>query len=98
MPYSECWVIVDCHRVTARWHQWVGQKADGRYGSVSGISILYYTGEGIFCCELFIINVNQLDVRLRAMKWRPPSGANWPPKEVCRDTSLPNNWTHLEKP
>ena len=54
MPYPECWVIVDCHRVTVHWDQCVGQKADGRYGSVSGISILYYAGEGLFAVNCLL--------------------------------------------
>lgn len=94
----ERWVSVDGHRVIAHWDQVVSQKTDGSYWSVPGISILHYAGEGLFCYEMDMINMAHLGEVLRAMKWRPPAGMNSPPKDVCRDTSLPPNSAHLEKP
>lgn len=93
----ENWTMTDGHRLISQWDQVLGQREDGTPWFVTGISILYYAGNGLFCYSNDLLNMGQIGETMKAMQWRPPAEFNMPPKHPNRDVSLPKAWAHLEK-
>ena len=93
----ENWTMTDGHRLISQWDQVLGHKEDGTPWMVAGLSILYYTGNGLFCYSHDMLNMTHIGETLRAMQWRPPPEFNRPPRHPNRDISLPAAWTHLEE-
>ena len=91
----EIWTMVDGHRVVSQWDQILGQREDGTPWSVSGLSILYYAGGGLFCYSHDMLNMTHIGETMKAMGWRPSAEFNRPPREPNRDASLPKAWAHL---
>ena len=86
-----------CPRLVSQWDQILGYKEDGTPWLVPGLSILYYTGDGLFCYSRDLLNMTHIGEIMRAMEWRPPEGFNMPPRTPDRNVSLPPAWQHLEK-
>ncbi len=93
----ECWTMVDGHRLVSRWDQILGQQPDGSDWRVSGLSILYYAGDGLFCYSNDYLNMTHIGETLKAMQWQPPREFNMPPKKPVWATHLPPAWAHLEQ-
>ena len=93
----EIWTMVDGHRVVSQWDQILGQREDGTPWSVSGLSILYYAGGGLFCYSHDMLNMTHIGETMKAMGWRPPAEFNRPPRDPNRDVGLPKAWAHLER-
>jgi ketosteroid isomerase-like protein len=94
----ENWTMCEGPRLVSQWDQILGKKDDGTPWLVAGLSILYYTGNGLFCYSHDMLNMVHVNETMRAMSWRPPaSGFNMPPRHPNRDVSLPKAWAHLEK-
>ena len=91
----ENWTMADGPRLVSQWDQILGEKADGSPWSVSGLSILYYAGDGLFCYSHDMLNMTHIGETLKAMAWRPPESFNMPPGKPNRDVSLPEKWAHL---
>ena len=93
----ENWVMTDGHRLVAQWDQVLGHQEDGTPWLVSGLSILYYAGDGLFCYSHDMLNMTHIGQTMRAMDWKPPAEFNMPPRKPNRDISLPAAWAHLAK-
>ena len=93
----ENWTLVDGHRLVSQWDQILGENEDGRPWLVPGLSILYYVGDGLFCYSHDMLNMTHVGETLKAMRWKPPSSFNMPPRPPNRDVSLPAAWAHLAK-
>ena len=93
----ENWTMVKGHRLVSQWDQILGHKDDGTPWLVSGLSILYYAGDGLFCYSHDMLNMTHIGQTMRAMNWKPPAEFNMPPRDPNRDVSLPAAWAHLEK-
>ena len=91
----ENWTMVKGHRLVSQWDQILGKKDDGTPWLVSGLSILYYAGDGLFCYSHDMLNMTHIGQTMRAMNWKPPAEFNMPPREPNRDVSLPVAWAHL---
>ena len=92
----ENWIMADGPRVVSQWDQVLGEKEDGTPWRVPGLSILYYTGNGLFCYSHDMLNMTHVGETLKAMQWKPPAVFNMPPREISRDVSLPPAWAHLD--
>ena len=92
----EHWVMVDGPRVVAQWDQILGERPDGTPYFVAGLSILYYTGNGLFCYSHDMLNMTHIGQTMKEMGWKPPAEFNMPPRKPNRDISLPKAWKHLE--
>jgi ketosteroid isomerase-like protein len=93
----ENWTMVDGARLVSQWDQILGHQEDGTPWLVSGLSILYYVGEGLFCYSHDMLNMTHVGQVMRDMEWRPPAEFNMPPRKPNRDVSLPSAWEHLGK-
>jgi ketosteroid isomerase-like protein len=93
----ENWTMADGHRLVSQWDQILGEKDDGTPWMVSGLSILYYAGDGLFCYSHDMLNMNHVNETLRSMGWAPAGEFNMPPRHPNRDVSLPAAWAHLAK-
>jgi ketosteroid isomerase-like protein len=93
----ENWTMANGHRLVSQWDQILGYKEDGTPWLVPGLSILYYTADGLFCYSRDMLNMTHIGEIMRAMEWRPPEGFNMPPRTPNRDVSMPPAWRHLEK-
>jgi len=93
----ENWTMAEGTRLVSQWDQVMGRKQDGTPWLVSGLSILYYAGDGLFCYSHDMLNMVHVNAVLREMQWRPPAEFNMPPKHPDRDVSLPAAWAHLEQ-
>lgn len=91
----ENWTMTQGHRLVSQWDQILGEKEDGTPWFVSGLSILYYAGNGLFCYSHDMLNMTHIGQTMRAMNWKPPEKFNMPPRDPNRDVSLPPAWTHL---
>lgn len=91
----ENWTMTQGHRLVSQWDQILGEKEDGTPWFVSGLSILYYAGNGLFCYSHDMLNMTHIGQTMRAMNWKPPEKFNRPPRDPNRDVSLPPAWTHL---
>jgi ketosteroid isomerase-like protein len=91
----ENWMIASGHRLVSQWDQILGHKEDGTPWMVPGLSILYYTGNGLFCYSHDMLNMTHVGQTMKAMDWSPPSEFNLPPRDPNRDVSLPAAWAHL---
>lgn len=93
----EHWTMAEGPRLVSQWDQILGQREDGSPYFVAGLSILYYTANGLFCYSHDMLNMTHIGHTMREMEWRPPAEFNMPPKNPNRDISLPKAWAHLEK-
>lgn len=93
----EQWTMVDGPRLVSQWNQILGEKQDGTPWVVPGLSILYYTGNGLFCYSHDFLNMTHIGETMREMRWQPPAKFNMPPRQPDRDVSLPPAWRHLEQ-
>ncbi len=93
----ENWTMAEGHRLVSQWDQILGHKPDGSDWRVSGLSILYYAGDGLFCYSHDMLNMTHIGQTMRAMGWKPPAGFNMPPRDPNRDVSLPAAWAHLAR-
>jgi len=92
----ERWIMVEGPRVVSQWDQVLGERTDGKPYSVAGLSILYYTGNGLFCYSHDMLNMTHIGQTMQEMGWKPPAQFNMPPRKPNRDISLPKAWKHLE--
>ncbi len=93
----EKWTMAHGHRLVSQWDQILGHKEDGTPWLVPGLSILYYTSDGLFCYSQDLLNMTHIGETMRAMEWRPSAEFNMPPRKPNRDVSLPRAWQQLEK-
>ena len=91
----ENWTMAQGPRLVSQWDQVLGQRDDGTPWSVPGLSILYYTRDGLFCYSHDMLNMTHIGQTMRDMGWKPPAGFNMPPRQPNRDVSLPPAWAHL---
>lgn len=91
----ENWTMVQGHRLVSQWDQILGKRDDGTPWFVSGLSILYYAENGLFCYSHDMLNMTHIGQTMRAMNWKPPAKFNMPPRDPNRDVSLPKAWTQL---
>ena len=92
----EHWIMVEGPRVVSQWDQVLGERPDGKPFFVAGLSILYYTGNGLFCYSHDMLNMTHIGQVMKEMGWKPPAEFNMPPRQPNRDISLPKAWKHLE--
>ncbi len=91
----ERWTMVAGHRLISQWDQVLGTKEDGSEWLVSGLSILYYAGSGLFCYSHDYLNMAHVGATLAAMGWQPTPEVNFPPDKPDWTTDLPKAWRHL---
>jgi ketosteroid isomerase-like protein len=92
----EHWTMVEGPRVVSQWDQVLGERPDGTPYFVAGLSILYYTSNGLFCYSHDMLNMTHIGQTMKEMGWKPPAQFNMPPRKPNRDISLPKAWKHLE--
>ncbi|MFP8881389.1 MAG: nuclear transport factor 2 family protein [Myxococcota bacterium] len=91
----ENWTMAEGPRLVSQWDQILGHRDDGTPWLISGLSILYYAGEGLFCYSHDMLNMTHVGQTMRDMGWKPPAEFNMPPRQPNRDVSLPAAWAHL---
>ena len=94
--YPTIWTMVDGHRVVVMADQIQGREGDGTVYAVPLVSILYYAGDGKFCYELDMMNMQHVMEVMKKQAWRMPADYRLP-KKIDRDWSLPEAWRHLAK-
>ena len=82
-------------RLVSQWDQILGHRENGTPWLVSGLSILYYAGDGLFCYSHDMLNMTHVGQTMRDMNWKPKVALNSPPLKPNRDVSLPSAWAHL---
>ena len=93
--FPEVWTMVEGNRLVTMWWQRMGRREDGGYYECPGISVLYYAGDGKFCYELDLMNMDHVRDVIQEIGWVPPPGFNMPQGQVDRDLSLPKGREHL---
>jgi ketosteroid isomerase-like protein len=77
------WCVIEGNRVVSKFrNQLPGQRADGTYYEVPGVSVLEYAGGGKFSFEEDIINMVHLYEVLEESGWVPGSNVKVPEKVV----------------
>jgi len=77
-------------KVVVKWQQVLpGQRADGSRYVQSGYSTLIYAGDGKFCYEEDLLNMQHVFADMRESGFRPPPEMGLPPKHPNRDFSHP---------
>lgn len=77
------WSAIDGNRVISRFRNRLpGQRPDGTYYEVPGVSILEYAGDGKFCFEEDVINMVHLYEVLTESGWVPGPDVKLPEKVV----------------
>jgi ketosteroid isomerase-like protein len=79
------WSAVDGDFLLTGWQNRLpGQRPDGSYYQVPGMSRLRYAGDGRFCYEQDLINmVHMLEV-MKESGWKPGAGFQNPPRDRVR--------------
>ena len=95
--FPEVWTQVEGRRDVTMWMQKMGKREDGSDWECPGISVLYYAGDGKFCYEMDLMNMEQVMEIIRDMGWKPPKNFTFPPSSPPRDLALPKGREHLEK-
>jgi hypothetical protein len=81
---------IDGNDVIVKWQQVLpGRRDDGRPYVQSGYSTLIYAGDGRFCYEEDLLNMQHVFEDMKATGFRPPPGMGLPPKHPDRDFSRP---------
>ncbi len=79
------WYVIEGNRVVSHWwNRLPGQRADGTYYEVPGVSIIEYAGNGKFSYEEDIINMAHLYEILTESGWVPGPDMKIPPDKVNR--------------
>ena len=77
------WCVIEGNRVVSKFrNQLPGQRPDGTYYEVPGISVLEYAGDGKFSFEEDIINMVHLYEVLKESGWVPGPNVKLPEKVV----------------
>jgi ketosteroid isomerase-like protein len=77
------WCVIEGNRVVSKFrNQLPGQRPDGTYYEVTGVSVLEYAGDGKFSFEEDIINMIHLYEVLKESGWVPGPNMKVPEKVV----------------
>jgi ketosteroid isomerase-like protein len=93
--FPEAWTMVEGNRLVTMWIQRMGQRDDGGYDEIPGISVLYYAGDGRFCYEMDLLNMAHVMEVMANGNWTPGPELQMPPASPDRDSSLPPGREHL---
>jgi len=86
---TEFYAIVG-DKVVVKWQQVLpGRRADGSRYVQSGYSTLIYAGDGKFCYEEDLLNMQHVFEDMRESGFRPPPAMGMPPKHPDRNVSHP---------
>jgi ketosteroid isomerase-like protein len=77
--------VLDGLRLVSGWQNRLpGQRADGTPYQALGVSVLHYAGDGKFCYEEDILNMQHVVELIRESGWKPGPGFTPPPANPPR--------------
>ncbi|MFP6665370.1 MAG: nuclear transport factor 2 family protein [Deltaproteobacteria bacterium] len=83
--FPHLWTMVEGTRLVSAWmNRLPGQRADGTFYEVPGLSVMEYAGDGLFASEYDHLNMVHVFEVMQESGWKPTGKLNIPPNPVPR--------------